>query len=126
VRYLFVGERPSRTAHERGYTWQSGNAAGRTLRDALAACGVKPESQEYINLWTGPEPHAGDERDCQKAIREIRRTVRSGYVVVALGQKVARELSRARVCHRQAVHPAARGRIRGKAVYQRHIAEVLA
>lgn len=123
--FVFVGERPSPLAFKRGATWQNAAHAGRTLHDTLQALGLEPSKQFYLNLWDGPEAldtdavHAGAVCSC---LREFQR---NGLTIVAMGQKVARELKRAGIDHLQVVHPAARGLIRRRERYVAHVREVL-
>jgi len=125
--YLFVGERPSHKAVAIGATWQNAQLAGRTLRDALLAAGVDPEAQRYVNLWRRPDRgNRFDEYDLIYALRQVRRAVAAGCVVVGMGRLVCRELSSCRVPHTRMVHPAARGSIRRRCRYHRHVKATLA
>jgi hypothetical protein len=60
------------------------------------------------------------------ALRRIRSLVDDGLTVVAMGCKVQEALLRAGVPFLPLVHPAARGVIRTRAVYQAHVAAVIA
>jgi hypothetical protein len=55
----------------------------------------------------------------------VRALAGEGVVVVAMGCKVQRALDRAGLVHRPLIHPATRGAIRTRAVYQAHVAAVL-
>lgn len=124
--YLFVGERPSHQAVKIGATWQNGKLAGRTLRETLIALNIDPDQQHYINLWC--EPNAG-EWDKVNEIEAIERILRyyldHNYIVVAMGKRVTKVLSREGIPHLQIVHPAARGQIRLRERYQAHVRSVL-
>ncbi len=50
--WLFVGERRSRTAIQRGYTWPDTRLCGRTFAEALAASGVDPAQYACINVYS--------------------------------------------------------------------------
>jgi hypothetical protein len=104
-----------------GVRWQDGRLAAATLFAALEACGIDPAACDYVNLFHqyGPKlPRAA-------VVMFLHRQVRDGWVVVGLGRAVQRQLRACQIPHLALVHPAARGAIRGKACYQRHVAEVL-
>ncbi len=115
-RYLFVGEQPSATALSRGWTWKDGHLAAKQLFDALNACGIDPHSQRYGNWfeWSVPER-------CSMMAQARRR----GMTVVALGEKVHREMEAFGFPHLRLTHPAARGKIRRKATYAAHVRLIL-
>lgn len=124
-RFLFVGEKPSPRAYAAGLTWRDGMLAAKTLFDALNAHGVDPATQEYYNLF-GDTPEC-QEKDCpetRKRARRIRRMA-AGRTVVAMGCKVSTLLGFYGVDHLRMVHPAARGAIREKDVYIRHVCDTL-
>jgi hypothetical protein len=74
--------------------------------------------------WTWRDGHlAAEPRVNHHAVRRLRRTRRR---IVALGQKVARKLVELGIDHIAIVHPAARGRIRKRSRYIRHVREALA
>jgi hypothetical protein len=122
-RFLFVGERPSPKAAAMQVTWKDGRLAAKQLFDALRACGFDPSAHRYDNVFR-PDP-VGPETVCKNAIRRIRRAVSRGVTAVAMGQKAARVLVDHQVNCLTIVHPAARGRIRKKARYAKHIRETL-
>jgi hypothetical protein len=124
-RFVFVGERPSRTAARRGWTWRDGRLAAKTLHEALSRNGIDPAQQEYVNLF-------GD--DCERdagggviaeRIRLIRRLLGRGYTAVGMGKRVCRHLSGAGVSHVALRHPAARGRLRRSELYVAHVRRAL-
>lgn len=47
--FIFIGERRSQTAIERGWTWADGRLAAKTLSDALAPLGLR-YNKGYICL----------------------------------------------------------------------------
>ncbi len=79
-----------------------------------------------MNLYCSPS--RGDRKDPadeRQALRRIRRAHRAGLLVVGMGRIVQRVLSKASVEHLRLHHPAARGRIRLRSRYGRHLREVL-
>lgn len=123
MNFLFVGERPSPTAHARGFSWQDGRLAAKQLFDALRACQIDPASQKFDNVFLS-EPQ-GPEVVCDKAIRRIRAAQRGGSCVVAMGKKAEMVLTTRGITCLSIVHPAARGRIRKKELYCAHVREAL-
>jgi len=121
ARFVFVGERRSPRARSLGVRWEHGRLSGKTLFDALRAAGVEPGDQCYLNLFREP-PGRGVDR---VALRRVRELAAAGVLVVGMGCKVQTGLDRAGVGHVRLVHPAARGLIRTRAVYQAHVATVL-
>jgi hypothetical protein len=120
ARYVFVGERRSNRAIAMGVTWENGRLAACTLHDALSAAGIEPSTQVYVNAWQ--DDGAVNLDGIQLAsVLQIQ-----GWVVVALGQKAQRHLTRIGLEHVALVHPAARGAIRLKSAYRQHVAEQLA
>lgn len=124
MRFLFVGEKPSRRAIEINASWATGQLAAKTLHKALRACGLDPARQRYLNLF-GDDPDV-PEVERPDRVRQIRAMAAKGLLVVALGQKVSDALSRHNIIHIHLIHPAARGPIRKKERYQRHVATELA
>lgn len=117
---LFVGECRSLTAIRKGWRWQDGRLAAKTLFEALRALGVDPLVHTYVNLWTDP-PLAATVTAHRKAT--LRATDK---LIVALGKKVSDELLRLKIDHVALIHPAARGKIRGRGRYAKHVRKVLA
>lgn len=116
-RCLFVGEARSPMAKKMNVHWKDGRLAAKQLFDALHACGVDPSVQRFEN-WFDHHDHAA-------LARSLRCLSSRGWVVVALGNKVAAALTVARVPHRPMIHPAARGAIRRKDRYAEHVKGVL-
>jgi uracil-DNA glycosylase len=122
ARFLFVGEQRSRRAIRLGVRWEDGRLSGKTLHDALRAAGLDPAEQTFVNLFReAPGRHRVD----RAALARIRVLAATGFPVVAMGCKVQEALVRAGVRHVPLVHPAARGVIRTKCLYQAHVAGVL-
>lgn len=122
---IFVGERQSPKAARYGHTWQSGQAAAATLHRALLAAGIDPSAQTFANLWSVPglrDPKRPPRRD---VLRSLRRAHREGELIVAMGALVARELQRHKIPHVPLRHPAARGKMRRRDLYEAHVREVL-
>ena len=126
IRFLFVGERPSRRALRIGATWQNGKLAGKTLRESLRAAGVDPEAQRFLNLYRYAEPSRFDPVREAAVCRAITRFIRRGFRVVALGKLVSRRLRLHGLAHLTMIHPAARGPGRRRDLYHAHVAETLA
>ncbi len=120
ARFAFVGERRSRRAVKLKVRWEDGHLAARTLHAALRAAGFEPEDQIYLNLFDddGAAPS-------EPALETLRALVAEGVTVVGMGRIVQRILEDAAIPHLRLVHPAARGAIRTRAIYQAHVATVL-
>lgn len=124
-RYLFVGEKPSVKAHECGVVWADGGLAAKQLFDALKRLAIDPSRSMFFNLF-GNTPAA-----CEVIVPPARLLLLGELAeinrldVVAMGLKVSRHLQKFNIPHRTIVHPAARGAIRQKDRYARHIKDVL-
>jgi hypothetical protein len=126
TKYLFVGEKPSQRAKDIKATWEKAMLAGKTLHDALTAIGIEEAERTFINLFgNDPEAPLFDTIHVQRQVKRIRTKQREGYVIVGMGRNVQRMLDAHRVEHLKLVHPAARGRIRRKELYIKHVAETL-
>ena len=110
-KFFFVGERRSPTAIKKNWTWKSGRLAGYTLFEALKACNIDPATCNFENWFNGNQ-------------RRIKRASKT-HTIVALGKKVSAALVQAEIEHIQLIHPAARGKIRNKKLYQEHVQQVL-
>ena len=121
--FLFIGEKRSRTAIERGWTWESGRLAARTLDDALTALGIGVFEYSCLNILT-------DEGrlnvDTLEAIAYSLHRSKCPWHIIALGHIAAALLRRHGIPHVMMIHPAARGSIRKKGRYQAHVRETLA
>jgi hypothetical protein len=107
---LFVGEKRSAKAIELGLRWEHGGLAAKPLFEALCACDIDPAKCVFTNIF---------ERGGRKKAQTHH------GLVVAMGQKAAKELSRMQVEHISIVHPAARGKIRKRARYVAHVKSAL-
>ena len=121
-RFVFVGERRSRRAIDLGAHWTDGRLCARTLHEALHCAGIDPASAAFVNLYHD-EP--ADRAPCANTVEAVRSLAAAGACIVALGRQVQAALAGAGVAHVALVHPAARGAIRARAAYRRHVAEVL-
>lgn len=120
ARFLFVGERPSGRALRLGATWRNGKLSAKVLHDALSAAGYAPLRQRYVNIFVCATGAVS-----RWSLWHVRQAPHLGLTVVALGGKVRRVLRRAGVPCLEMVHPAARGTIRRRENYRRHVAAVL-
>lgn len=127
TRFLFVGEKPSLKAEEKGIVWADGGLAAKQLFDGLRANQIDPAKCVFYNLFGDyADDPEGDKYVVSRNICAIRSLARANRLeVVAMGKKVSQRLARHNVEHRMIVHPAARGTIRGKEKYAAHIAEKL-
>lgn len=107
---LFVGEERSKKAIDMGVRWEDGALAAKQLFDALYFAGINPTDCKFTNLF---------ERGGKAAVR------RFDGLIVGMGRKVQKELKRMKVGHVELVHPAARGSIRLKENYNKHVRKEL-
>jgi hypothetical protein len=111
--FLFVGEARSNRAKEMGVRWRDGRLAAKSLFDALVTIGIDPLDHYYCNRF---------ERGALTRIREIARQSDPPVItIVAMGKKVAKQLTIDGIEHIPITHPAARGRIRKKSQYANHL-----
>jgi hypothetical protein len=119
MRYLFVGEKRSLTAIRKGWTWESGHLAARTLFDALIPLGITPAECQFMNAFT-------DNGDVSGTLDTLAQPAAAqGTIVVGMGKLAQDALRLAGIPHRALIHPAARGRIRGKDRYRAHVKAIL-
>lgn len=123
--FIFVGENRSKTAQEKGWSWQECQRTGiprlaaKPLWEALTNININPNDQIFFNLWD-------DEWKLNKFIPEIlTEMAEDGEIIIALGQKVHTELGKLGIPHKEMVHPAARGKIRKTSLFRKHVREVL-
>ena len=119
--FIFVGERRSERARAMGVRWEHGHLAAKPLFDALRACGIDPGGTGLTSLY---DERCVRLRPCQGVLRQLAR-LGSECTIVAIGLRVRAELCRRGIPHLAVVHPAARGTIRRRAVYQAHVRAVL-
>jgi len=103
---LFVGEKRSNLAIKMGVTWEDGRLAAKQLFDALDYCGINPKEQEFCNWF---------ERGGKSKVRNYK------GVVVGMGNKVSKALTKDGIKHLFIYHPATRGIIRTKMLYCKHV-----
>ena len=119
---VFVGERRSRRARQLNASWSSGGLAASTLHAALRACGIEPSAVLFVNLFQeGDGALVVD----PAVLADVRALALEGATIVALGRAVQRRLTRSCIPFLPLTHPAARGRIRTRAIYQARVADVL-
>jgi len=132
--YLFVGEKRSELAIKMNVTWQSGRLAAKQLFDALDACGIPRKKCDFLNWWPDRVPHAKTWSEVlpRATIRNIDSRNREGgwgsgdiILIVAMGNKVQKALSKEGIDFVPIIHPAARGTIRKKENYAEHIRQQL-
>lgn len=116
----FIGEKPSLTAFQKGWTWRDGRLAAKSLFDALHTIGISPIECEFYNLF-GDHP---DDPEIAPIERITDISMRAG-TIVAMGDKVSILLSKHEISHKKIVHPAARGFIRKRERYAQHLRDVL-
>jgi len=99
VKFLFVGEKRSPLAIKNGYTWQNvpdqSAHSSRKLFMALRNAGIEPREHSFVNIFND----AGESQEIKS----------DGKIVVAMGLKVQKELSKRGIPFISIVHPAARG-----------------
>lgn len=122
---IFVGERPSPKAARYGHSWVVGQAAGATLHRALASAGVSPASVSYENLWSTPGLGAPRTPPSRAVVTRLRVAHRAGEPIIGMGCLVQRQLARLRIPCAHMRHPAARGALRRRDLFDAHVAEVL-
>lgn len=110
---LFVGEKRSKTAIEKDWTWEDGHLAAKQLFDALKSIGVGLAGLRFTNVFND----RGEPSFNPSEIQDSR--------VIAMGMLASKELDRLGVEHDTIIHPAARGKIRKKERYARHLSGVI-
>lgn len=126
-RFIFVGEKPSHTAHRKTWTWESGRLCAKPLFEALRAIDIEPTACGFINLY-GDTPsatvsHTSAHARCRVHVLLAAR--KAGITIVAMGNKVALTLAGYEVPHIKLRHPAARGAGRKRERYHEHVREAL-
>lgn len=125
---IFMGECRSYTAIKKGWSWQDGRLAAKPLFEALAALGIDPAMHLFYNAFRDPPARRNVQRwkptPNDGILSGLHVKVR-GRIVVALGQRVSKLLTERGIEHVALVHPAARGRIRKRSRYIKHVADKL-
>lgn len=124
--FVFVGENRSKLAQDKGWSWQECQRTGiprlaaKPLWEALIAININPDKQIFFNLWD-------DEwKPIRSVPKELKELTERGLEVVAMGQKVHKQLEKLGIPHREMIHPAARGKIRKTSLFRAHVKKVLA
>lgn len=90
--------------------------------------GVDPEAHAFVNLFVDPvdtrptaiRPKPRIDANTVKSLR-----ICSSQIYVALGRRVSTALTKLKIPHVALVHPAARGKIRKRRRYLKHVVDVL-
>ena len=117
---VFVGEQRSKKAISMGVRRENGRLAAKPLFEALRLISICPEKQVFINLYQD-----GSNKPSPRAIKNIRRYQERGYLVIGMGRIAQEGLEGAGIRHTPMTHPAARGTIRRKDRYRRHVLRVV-
>ena len=118
MRLLFVGERPSLTAQIRQWKCGDFHLSSKTLLEALTVCQFPRERADFVNIY-----NVKGEID-KNAVEYIRNRSLSS-IVVGMGKLAQKALAHHQIGHIEMIHPAARGRIRKRELYQEHVREVI-
>ena len=118
MRLLFVGERPSKTAVLKRWIWGDFHLSSKTLLEALAACQFPREFADFINVYS-------DDGKIDLQSIEYIQNRSHGSIVIGMGKLAQRALAHHGIGHIEMIHPAARGRIRKRELYQEHVAQVI-
>ena len=128
---LFVGENRSKMAQEKDWSWEGcqlekkpRNCANQ-LFDALEYCGINPYDVfkvHFVNAFSDNLSEWVQNEDLDNLLLLYSE---SGFAIVSLGDRVHRHLEEIDVPHIQLIHPAARGKIRKKENYRKHVKEKL-
>jgi len=102
---LFVGEKRSNTAIEKGWTWKDKRLAAAHLFKATDALGIEWNKLSFKNVF-------------EDDIEDIRSF---NGIIVAMGRMVEKELKKHQIPHLYIHHPAARGKIRIIENYKAHV-----
>jgi hypothetical protein len=119
---LFVGQERSKLAQERGVYWEDEAQCANQLFRALRANKINPQKCSFVNLFT-------DESDGVKYVdktvndKGLNKICRWKGQIIGMGSLVHKKLRELKVEHHHIIHPSARGSIRLKENYIRHISE---
>lgn len=123
--FIFVGENRSKTAQDKGYSWQECQRTGHPVQcaiplfRAIKKAGFDPNEQIFFNLWNDDGSPADYVRNILKEMAE------DGETIIGMGRKVQAELEKFSIPHKKMVHPAALGKIRKADLYDEHVISVL-
>lgn len=124
---LFVGEKPSLTAHRKTWTWESGRLAAKPLFEALREIDITPETCGFVNLYGDSAfsqiSHASVTARSRAVV--LKAAHKAGARVIAMGNKVSITLHGFDVPHIKLRHPAARGAGRKSEKYRKHVRDTL-
>jgi hypothetical protein len=121
-KYLFIGEDRSELAIKMNVRWEDERLAAKQLFDALNLIGVQKDNCRFMNLF---EPLRQQGILHESHSFWITAMSLNGYKPVAMGNKVSNELAKMNITHIKITHPAARGKIRLKSAYAKHLKEML-
>ena len=114
MKILFVGENRSQTAIRMGVTWKDRRLAAKQLFDAFDALGIDHSEFEFTNI-----------KEPEDFLSQLEMATEEKIPIIGMGRIVQRLLKNLRVYHLPMIHPAARGKIRKKELYTRHVGDVL-
>jgi hypothetical protein len=119
---LFVGQERSKLAQGRGVYWEDEAQCANQLFRALRANKIEPQKCSFVNLFTDESDGVkySDKTINKKGLNKVRRWTGE---IIGMGSLVHKKLRELRVRHHHIVHPSARGSIRLKENYIRHISE---
>jgi len=121
---LFIGQERSSLAQERGVYWEDEAQCANQLFRALRKNKINPLECKFINLFT-------DESDgkpfSQKVLNKkgLNKINKWQGVIIGMGALVQKKLNQLNINHYGIIHPSARGKIRLKENYIKHISEKL-
>ena len=122
--FLFVGQERSKLAQERGVYWEDEAQCANQLFRALRANNINPKKCLFINLFTDESDGLPISRKTinKKGLNKIEKWKGN---IVGMGNIVSFKLNQLKISHTKIVHPSARGKIRAKAKYIKHIRDAL-
>lgn len=128
---LFVGENRSNMAQNNDWSWercqlehQPRNCA-KQLFEALENCGIDPYNQEHVRFLNAWEDNSEEWVEVENLNCILQSYIEIGFEIVSLGEHVHQHLEQLNISHIKLIHPAARGTIRKKENYQKHVARTL-
>lgn len=112
----FIGEKRSEQAIRNNWHWDDNVSTAKYLLDCLSVVGIYQEDIIFRNLWS-------DDGILQKSVIEDLKN--TDLKIVGMGEKVSKELEKYNIHFTQIIHPAARGSIRKRENYIRHLEDRL-